>query len=493
MRTFVHGTGPERKFITIEVKGRRMAVVRGQPDGSLKRDEKELPSDAEAAHACDLLATQLLARGYVEQKAATAPTKAVKSGSAIRPAPAPAPAARPAAPARKPVPASAPDEDEPYALSEALDEVEAAAPPVLPRMAVRPGGATAETGSGEKSAAKPKKKKKKKRKKDGEGQERLFFLGVAGMGVAVIGVIGFLVWDLFFKPGTLPGQWEASRTEYEIGKSLTHDVYKLNLDAQKHAVWTHNDSTMSGTYTTKGDHLLLSVKDEELSQELEFRFKLGQTTLDLFEPATGKKVVQLVKMSEASGSGSAPAASGSGQGAAPAAGALPEGDAGLATQDFGAKDGSFACKYPPGWETKGGAAGDNSFGWGSFEKDYAKIKIEADVAGSLMSGIAHPHGDQEGEEPPVVTAHNLNKKKVADSLEKYQESDAQAFKSEGLGDGRIAEFTAGGGGLFGSKIHGYRATLLSNDRRVGILCQCPEKEWSKYKPIFFAVIKSLRH
>ncbi len=46
-------------------------------------------------------------------------------------------------------------------------------------------------------------------------------------------------------------------------------------------------------------------------------------------------------------------------------------------------------------------------------------------------------------------------------------------------------------GLFGSKLRGYHVTLLTRDRRVTILCHCPEKEFAKLKPTFLAVCRSL--
>ena len=59
-----------------------------------------------------------------------------------------------------------------------------------------------------------------------------------------------------------------------------------------------------------------------------------------------------------------------------------------------------------------------------------------------------------------------------------------------MGEGRLSTFTANSGGLFGSKLRGYHATLLSRDRRVSILCHCPEKEFPKYKATFLAVCRS---
>ncbi len=456
MRTFVKGEGPDRKFVMIEVQGRRMAVINGRADGSKKRTEKELASEADAAKAAERMAQEAIARGYAEQKSSARPAVAV---------------------------AKTPQKEEEaiYSLDEAEEPIADAAP-VLPRMTAPPAGAA-------EKPSKPKKKKKRK-KQSGEKPDWLFLVGISSLSVVLVGLVGYFVWNTFLKPATLVGVWQGSRLDYEISKMPTKQDYHMALDAQHNvSLVLQKEIEFKGTYSADKNHLHLKVantKDPDDKEEMDYTFKLSSSELDLFD-SQGKKIVELIRLNEAPKLGAAaPAAA-----PPPGGGELPKADAGLASQDFSVKDGSFACKYPAGWTPQSGASGDNTFAWASFEKDSAKIKIEADIAGSLMTGIAHPHGDTEGGEAPVLTAHNLNKKKVAENFEKYVEGDPQTFTSEGLGEGRIVEFKASAGGLFGGTIHGYRATLLSNDRRVGILCQCPEKEWPKDKPTFFAVIHSL--
>ena len=43
--------------------------------------------------------------------------------------------------------------------------------------------------------------------------------------------------------------------------------------------------------------------------------------------------------------------------------------------------------------------------------------------------------------------------------------------------------------VFGGAIRGYRATALTHDKRVRIVCQCPEAEWQALKPAFDKVMK----
>src|SRR5207247_5842040 len=91
---------------------------------------------------------------------------------------------------------------------------------------------------------------------------------------------------------------------------------------------------------------------------------------------------------------------------------------------------------------------------------------------------------------PVHVAHELYKKTASEEFSDYSESKPIVFKGSSLGEGRISVFTAAGGGLFGSKLRGYHVTLLTKDRRVSILCHCPEKEFAKLTPTFLAVCRS---
>ena len=166
-------------------------------------------------------------------------------------------------------------------------------------------------------------------------------------------------------------------------------------------------------------------------------------------------------------------------------------DASLASVAFSPKDGAFKLRYPPGWESDTGSRPDNTYSWATFTKDSSKIQVYADVAGSLMSGSdsAQPH--EEGDESaPVHIAHELYKKTAGEEFTDFLDSKPAVFKGSELGEGRISQFTASGGGLFGSKLRGYHVTLLSRDRRVTILAHCPEKDFPKQKATFLAVCRS---
>lgn len=160
-------------------------------------------------------------------------------------------------------------------------------------------------------------------------------------------------------------------------------------------------------------------------------------------------------------------------------------------KEFTAKDQSFSCESPVGWETKTGARADNSYGWGQFTKANADIKITADATGSIQGDIARSFGGagDSGENSAVAILHERQLDDMKEEMGGYKEKPAETIKTK-MGEGRRAEFLADGS--MGSKIRGYRATLMTNNRRVTVLCKCPSSEWTALKPAFARVIESLR-
>jgi Lipocalin-like domain len=475
MRTFTQGTGSDRKFVVIEVDGPVVRVTEGKTDGSTKRKERELKSEESARSASEKMANELISRGFVEQSAA--------SRSKSKPAAAEAKPAARAAAAREPK------------VSHAFDDLEGpavAAAPVLPRLAP---SATAEAAPKKKKKSGGKKKQKKAQNPD--GLDKRVLAGVAAIGVALFAGAGYLVYDTFLKPPSITGTWQGSRLEYEVSVSLSHSRYRLVLDEAKRASMTVQDNfTSSGTYTVKGNRLKLILKDEDGDpSELEYKISLGHTTLDLFDLNSGKKVVQLVRQSEKPSVGAKPApppeapkdtASGVDGKVDQAA------DDRLASTEFTPKDGAFKVRYPGDWDKETGSRPDNTYSWVRFTKGSAKIQVFADVTGSLMSGSDHAGQHEEGSSSaPVHRAHELYKKTASEEYSDYKESEPTLFKSSRMGEGRIATFTASGGGLFGSKLRGYRVTFLTTNRRITVLCSCPDGEFTKLKPTLLAVCRSI--
>ena len=159
---------------------------------------------------------------------------------------------------------------------------------------------------------------------------------------------------------------------------------------------------------------------------------------------------------------------------------------------YNSPDGRFSCDYPKGWEAAGGGKPDKPISWAKFTAGNAEIRVDADFAGSLFGDIAKAGSAMSGDdEPPAAKVHPMGVRHMKDEFgESYQEREAKPFKSKGFGEGRKSIFIANGS--FGSKTYGYRATLLSGERRMTIITMCPAANWQALKPAFDTVIASLR-
>ena len=494
-RIFMLETAKGRKLMAIDVQGQRVVLVQKNPDGGTKRNEKELKNEAEARSAGEVMARELLSRGYVEQ---TASSRA--KSSAVGTAKAPSKAA-----ARAPEPENLSFKDL-YDTEGSPSEAEA---PALPRLAAAPGAKPVAEGAPKKRKKGAKKTKKGKKAESGDALDKRVLAGVGLVAFLGFAFVGYMFYDAFLAPSTIVGTWAGSMIDFEIGKPIVHTQYRLVLDEKKNAAMTLQEKfTSVGTYTVKGNRLVLTLKDEKDEKdkdeegesnepfERQYKFALGRSTLDLFDPASGKKMVQLLRFREppvVGGGSKAPAAPAPVDLAAANAGKVDEAeDARLASVELLPKDGAFKVRHPAGWTPDTGSRPDNTYSWASFTKGSAKIQVYADITGSLMSGSDSAGQHEEGSElAPVHRAHELYKKTASEEYSDYNESKPSLFKGSKLGEGRIAAFTASGGGLFGSKIRGYRVTLLTNDRRVSILCHCPEADFKKLSPTFLAVCRSL--
>jgi hypothetical protein len=59
----------------------------------------------------------------------------------------------------------------------------------------------------------------------------------------------------------------------------------------------------------------------------------------------------------------------------------------------------------------------------------------------------------------------------------------------GLGDGRKSEFVARSG--FTTRLRGYRATTMTTNKGVHILCQCTDGNWKTLQPAFDKILESM--
>lgn len=156
------------------------------------------------------------------------------------------------------------------------------------------------------------------------------------------------------------------------------------------------------------------------------------------------------------------------------------------------KGGRFNCEYPKGWEADGGGKPDSPNSWAKFSQGGAEIRVDADLAGSLHGDMARASGGMLGNdaEPPVARVHPMGVRSMKEEYTNYTEREPKVVQSQGLGEGRRSTFLADG--ALGGKTYGYRATYLSGDRRITVLCTCPATNWQALKPAFERVVTSLK-
>jgi hypothetical protein len=162
--------------------------------------------------------------------------------------------------------------------------------------------------------------------------------------------------------------------------------------------------------------------------------------------------------------------------------------------EFNSKGGTFALKYPEGWQADGG--GRRGLEWAKFTSGPAEIKIDTGVTGSLSADIAQSKlaGDSSvpipPEEEPIHGVHLMREKDAKEQFSGYKEVGSVEVIDVALGPARRSEFTADT--TFGSGLHGYRATMLGKDKDVSIYCTCPESDWKTLQPAFDEVLKSVK-
>lgn len=159
---------------------------------------------------------------------------------------------------------------------------------------------------------------------------------------------------------------------------------------------------------------------------------------------------------------------------------------------YNAKDGSFQIQYPAGWESDGGDK--SGYAWAKFISGGAVISVDANIAGSLIGDIAKSRalslgmqgGDQEDRAP--VAAVHAHEQQGFEEDEGVTEEKPVLVKT-GFPDARKSEFS--GTKTFGGTIRGYRVTALGTDKRIRVVCECPESEWEALKPAFDKAIESV--
>jgi len=166
----------------------------------------------------------------------------------------------------------------------------------------------------------------------------------------------------------------------------------------------------------------------------------------------------------------------------------------MAYKTYTAIDNTFSCDQPVGWTMHETGATSGALSTVTFEKAHVRVRVISDSIGSLVADTMTSNTSTEtlpGMPPPpppkpaVEKLHEMDKAQLADGLPGYQEGPMQKLESR-VGDARISEWTADGG-----KMHGYRVTMLGNQREMTVICISPERNWAILQPAFQRIITSV--
>lgn len=157
-------------------------------------------------------------------------------------------------------------------------------------------------------------------------------------------------------------------------------------------------------------------------------------------------------------------------------------------KSYSAIDSSFSCQQPVGWKMKETGAEQGIMSTVAFSQGHVRVKVVSDAIGSLLGDIGN--GPSLGpQKPPVEKLHEYDKAQLTKDMPGYEEGEAKAFTSA-VGDSRVSEWTADGGAGV-SKMHGYRVTMLGNQREITVICFSPERNWKTLKPAFEYMINNV--
>ena len=164
-------------------------------------------------------------------------------------------------------------------------------------------------------------------------------------------------------------------------------------------------------------------------------------------------------------------------------------EAPTAFKEWNAKDGTFCIEYPDDWEPEGG--GRNGIQWAKFHKGSALIDVSVSFSESVVGDILSTDGGgvatEEEAFAPVAVIHASKMKAMTDIYSNYREKEAVAIRPP-LGDARKSEFQASKGL---TPVHGYRVSILNNNRSITVICHCAEKDWKNLQTAFDRIVDAL--
>ncbi len=495
MRTFLKAESSSVRFVTIKSSDHRLVITRGTGQSVSDRKVTTLASAEAVARACETLTSELVRRGYVERIAAHAPR------DAARPRPVPTSTAL----------AETEADVDSYGLLEGLkdsstaetEEVFVHAP--LPRMAhPRPGPVVTATPTESADDERddedwPTRRRRRGRRKSKTKAKTdwIFIGGMSGLGLGVL-VMAAVILAQILSPPTIVGTWRGGNLKTHMGAYFEFQHLRMTLNEHGQAMLDHSATYRTlGTYVYDAESGLLEltlVGEDGADMDTTYQVELGKQELILRNPNNKEILFEMMRERRTLLVPMKPPPT---EVAAPKEAEEPTTidwatmpPPNRAPVTFEAKDHSFRCRYPEGYESKGGARPDNTFAWAEFERDRWTVRVEAGVFGSLMIGPDIPSAEEVGESR-LAKAHRQARLKVGEELGEFFDESTMEVTILGLGTGRISELTIPKQAMFGTKQRGIRATFLTLDRRIILVGTCPEEDWPAASADFVAILHSL--
>ena len=155
-------------------------------------------------------------------------------------------------------------------------------------------------------------------------------------------------------------------------------------------------------------------------------------------------------------------------------------------------DNTFSCDQPAGWDHHETGAPGGVLSTVSFIKGKVRFKVISDAEGSLLSegtNSANANLPVELQTPAVQKLHERDMHQLSDNIPGYSEEKPTIFNSK-VGDSRASEWIDSED-KSGSRLHGYRITMLDKDREITVICSSPERNWVVIKPVFQRLVASI--
>lgn len=159
---------------------------------------------------------------------------------------------------------------------------------------------------------------------------------------------------------------------------------------------------------------------------------------------------------------------------------------------WNSKDGTFAMEYPENWDADGNGSRSRGIAWALFNDGPVRVRIDVSFADSLAIGGQASRSNQFGDEfiepvPPEDIIQEKHRSWFEENFSDFEEDEGESKRLQ-LGGARINRFSGKNGMV---KTKGIRATIMTNDRSVSYVAQCPASYWEDFEPVFVRMLDGM--